>query len=269
MPRMHFAFAALVVACIAAPVSAAGKPEYLRIVSGGHAVFVQYQDGKMRMAGSVPGLATAKPVAAAAQSADKDVASASFTEVALPFPSQARPAGCTHLGGFFTFLRFTFRPAILLPTIELRIFTATIQLVVRDPKGVDWYYLALANDRTGDAALTAPMVRVPDPGALNMTMVAQVVPTGISIGLEVTAGLTRITTVIRNGKNAVAHVAIRDAKGRLVASRSGELSEFGSDENGRPRLTVPVTTSGGYTITATLVAGPGDPLVARKSVTVR
>jgi len=269
MSRMHLALAVLVVVRVGPQFWTANKPEYVRIASGSHIIFVKYQAGKMRMAGGVTGLAAAKPVAAAAQSADKDVASASFTELALPFPPLARPTGCLHLGGFFTFLRFTVHPGFPLPAIELRIFVATIQLAVRDSKGVEWCYVADATDETGDIALKAPVVHVPDPGALNMTMATQTLPTGIGVELHVTAGLARIAKVSRNGKNVLARVAIRNAKGRLIASRSGQLSEFALDESGQPKLTVPVTAPGRYIITATVLAGPGNPLVARKSVTVQ
>ena len=186
------------------------KPGYVRInVSDKSAVCLEFKGAELRAAASAEGLKTAEPVRLVGLNSQAPQ-SGEFT---LPIPADQLPEGISAIKG--TFARRGNRVYSLLGICRTDAQKAVWQCDV----GL-W---SVVGDQT-DAAPSIPL-----PGLEKLTLAVTGAPSkgSLGVGVNLTAGNSRVTGVRKDGKPVQVQVRVTDAAGKEVGARTGPLTDFG------------------------------------------
>jgi len=201
---------------------AAGRPGYARIVVSPRAtIYLQFYRGEMRMAADVSGFQHARPVAAEYILTQQYWV---FPQVTLPVPDGALPASAQQVEAQVTLL--------VRPDARTRksawYVGAWLAPARKDEQGTLWAYRAYARAPLAAAPDQAQELAVPDLAKLQAVVTAKEAKGKIGVGVQLKSGAAQITDIRKDGRSApVVEVAVRDADGRVVASKRGPLTAFG------------------------------------------
>jgi hypothetical protein len=115
-----------------------------------------------------------------------------------------------------------------LSTIEARVVMSR-----RDAQGAQWQYFStvkrpdLPTPQFAAAPQQAPVLGLPDPGKLELTVVTKIEGNRARIALQPKAGGESVDKVLRNGRPPVCTLQVLDASGKVVHTAKGDLVKFG------------------------------------------
>lgn len=211
-------------ALLATSARAAARPNYLRIaVSQKLYVYAQFEGKELRMATTVQGLETAKPVKAERYTRQYVM----FAPTDLPKPANRVLGAWSNIkAGFFL---FTPPKGMKVPAGAGDWFAgAELYLSRNDARRAVWTYTLRSQVHTGTVPTGAPAIIVPRTARLSLKIESE--PKGkdeMGIGLRVTAGKSHVGEITRNGKSTQAQISVWDPGGRVVDSRKKALSDLG------------------------------------------
>jgi len=211
-------FAAISLFALSA-MAAVQSPSYVRFqVSDKVTVYAQFQNDEMRMATSVEGLASAKPVKAQPSAQGRP---AQFAATDLPLTAEMLPAGCT---GIKTTLYL-----ISIRTAGGPYVTGTLNVSQKDANNSVWTYLTRVGARTGADAAKAPVVGVPAMDRATFEVVGKPNPqtNSIGVGVKVKVGNLLLAGIMKDGANAEIQVRVVNKEGKEVSSAKLSLDKLG------------------------------------------
>jgi hypothetical protein len=196
------------------------SPTYVRIgFSNAAVVYVQMQGTEFRVAPTVEGLKTAKPILARQINGGRPQP----TDVVLPFAQGALPEGVTSVTASLAAVQAQPRGGK-----SLQYLSGTVRSSRTDENKIEWSYEQRVAIQGGDKPEGAPVVLLA--GAEKPTFVLNAKPTrsGGSLGVGVTlmAGKSSLTDVRKAGQPAEVSLTITDSAGKVAASAKGALSKF-------------------------------------------
>jgi hypothetical protein len=210
-------FAAL--AWLGAGRAAAQAPAFARIVvSEKSVVYIQIQAAELRAAMSVDGLRTAAPVRMCAGS----IREIAFPEFTLPVPADQLPAGAAPIKANLKWTRIWTTAAT--PSIMI---DGLLRVCRTDDRKAEWQYVSQVDVEAGASAEKAPSVTLPTVDNAKVALTAAPFQGRLGVGLLLTAGGAQLTDVRKDGQPVQAKVAVADASGAEIASKTGPLTDFG------------------------------------------
>ena len=206
------------------PVSAK-EPVYLRIsVPPDTTVYVQFKGTDMRMATTIPGLKTAKPVKVR-QDRRLPANYTQFPEVTLPVPAKSLPAGWTGIAAELSAQQGPVDPRTRTPWWYVY---GNLGPSCKDADGTVWTYLVRMAARAGDSPDTQTVFAVADPADLSLSVTAKPEGRQIGVGLAIASGQSQLYEIRKDGVSAeVAEVIVTDQDGKQVAAKRGPVNAFG------------------------------------------
>lgn len=199
-------------------------PAYVRInVSEKTSVYLVFQGSEVRAAMSAEGLKVAAPI--------KLGAMASPQEITLPIPADQLPAGITAVKASFTLyplLEQVSGSGALTKIFLFRMSLCQMSICRTDEHKAEWEYVVQGVFQPGDSADRAAAIRLPSLDKLAISVVGRSRNGALGVGVRLLpAGTTEMIEVRKDGKPVDMQVAVLDASGKEVASKTGPLTDFG------------------------------------------
>lgn len=246
----------LIAAFLVKNCSAQTTASYLRVrVNPQTIIYAKFQNAEMRLASTVQGLKSARPIKMIQSYPDE----IEFPEVDLPIPAKAIPAGFHRLRTCFV----TYAPSGSYSSDSNMVAGYTyghFAFVRKDSSGKQWNYLVKMRSKTSPSPNSAPTVTVPVPQ--NLKLVVQAQPKGrmVGVGVKLMAGKAQLLDILKGSAGSEVKVRIINSAGHVVGSRSATIENFGYTWD-EPRYSTMVKAPGQYTCEAIMNGGPMCPVL--------
>ncbi len=218
------ALAAIVALALAAAALAEEQPgakaACLRIiVSEKSVIYLQVQGLELRAAMSVEGLQSAEPMKMRLFGGT----AAQARVFSLPIPADQLPAGVTAIKLGLWLGQAPPSPKSL-PGLY---FTGKLTQCRTDAQKAEWQYVTSIASIAGSDAEKAPAIQLPSLAGLKLTVTAEPSKGNVGVGLALSAGTATLPEIRRDGKPVQASVSVSNAAGKIIAEKTGTLTDFG------------------------------------------
>jgi len=200
-------------------------------------LYIEFLGGQLRVAASAEGVASATPIKASRKQISNQGRNSAYQSYS--FPETVLPVAVPGLGkvsASFSFSRSVRIGKALRSAAEgqaeedeFAYLSASFRLQKADREGVDWtfVYSGGGSAKMDQEFAEAPIVDVPTPGNLKLTVVTQVAQKKVGIGLRVQSGEVAFANVLKKAKPAEAEIEVTDKGGKVVHTQKGDLQKLG------------------------------------------